>query len=445
MRPLFAILLFAVLFTGCSNHSGNEGSGRIAAVVNGVEITQREVEFIYQRSAVPGADEVTVYNQRRGILAGLVRAELLAQHGAKDAVDKSPDYLLALHDAQRRVLSGLVEEKIATAVKPISSETVERVIADNPNLFAERKLVVFEEVLISGVDVSFLQSLNASAGKGASLDALLDEVKARGIQFQRTTRTLTTDQIQPAILKVLFGSKPKVPVVIRVENKFSMILMLHTVVPVPLEGKAAVMAATTLLQAQQRNMVLSEKIKDLLDASKITYFGEFKPGAKLKKQGVPLPIPDQERAASKRNRQIRFGVLLFFSFSFAMMLLTSMMQIQRGTLWLPRLWPARKKEIPVVYNYEVQSISHIAELTLVFIGVSALFALAYHLHLLWDAIPLWMMAVALSTGILVGTGGSRLFALNVVQGFAEKFGWLLVILFCLLLAVTVIVTLRIVH
>ncbi len=445
MKSFIVFLFLTLTFAGCSPHAGDGSDGRVAAVVNGVEITQREVDFLSQRSAPPGASESVKNDQRRSILASLVRAEILAQQGTKMKLDQSPEFVLALYNARRGVLAGLAEEKIASTAKPISQETIQNVISENPNLFSQRKLLVYEEVIIQGVNLPLLESLNTAAGKGASLEALLDEVKAKAIPFRRTTRTLTSDQIEPAILKVLSSARANIPVVMRVEDKFSMMLMLHTVVPIPLEGHAAEQAAANLVNSQQRSLAFSKKMSDVVDDTKITYFGEFKPGAQVKQTGITLPTPDPARAEGKRYRQFRFGALLAFSFTVAMMLLTALMRIQRGTLWLPRLWPARKKKDSITYDYNVYVTSHIAELFLLFLAIAALFALGYHLHLLWDTIPFWMIVAASITGIFFGTGSSRFFAFKFIQSWSQKFRWIPVVFFGLLLAATVLGTVRIVH
>ncbi len=442
MKSFFIFLLLALTIAGCSQHAGDGGDGRVAASVNGVEITQREVDFLYQRTSTPGASESVKRDQRRNILAGLVRAELLAQQAVKMKLDQSPEFPIALYNARRGVLAGLAESKIVSTAKPLSQETIQTVVEENPNLFAQRKLLVYEEVIIQGVNVPFLESLNASAGKGASLTALLDEVKAKTIPFRRTTRTLTSDQIEPAILKILSTARANVPVVMRVADKFSMMLMLHTVVPIPLEGQAAEQAAANLINARQRNIAFSQKMTDVVDDAKISYFGEFKPdapGSKGKQQTVALPTPDPARATSKLYRQIRFAALLTFSFTVAMLILTVSMLILRGKLWVPRLWPTRKKESPE-FDYHDYQASLLVELTLILIAISTLSALGYLLYLLWHTIPFWMMLVAAISGMVVGTGVSRLFALQQVQRFTQKYSWVTVSLFCLFLGGTVLGT-----
>ncbi len=442
MKSLSVVLALAFVIAGCSQHADNDKSERIAAIVNGVEITQREVDFLYQHAATPNADSTSVTNQRRSILASVVRAELLAQQAKKMKIDQSPEFILALHDARRQLLADMAEEKMASTAKPVSQETVQQIISDNPNLFAERKLLVYEEIFVSGVDVPFLQSLNSAARKGASLNELLDAVKRKAVPFQRGTKTLTTDQIDPNLLKVLITLKPYRPVVVRVEDQFSMILMLHAAVPIPLEGKAAERAASNLLNTQQRSNVIAQTMGEALDNSTITYIGEFKPKTttnREKLQSIALPVPDAVRAHNKLNQHIKLTALLTLSFTSAMLLLFGSKSILLGKLWLPRLWPAPKKNAlsgAIPYDYDVYEVSPAVKLTLFFLGVSTVVALAWHLFLRWDTIPFWMMVFSLGTGILIATGASHLFNLPALRKWTTKipwFHWIQVVFFKLLL------------
>ena len=438
MRSLFFFLFLAFTIAGCSPHTGNGVDGRVAATVNGVEITQREVNFLYQRTAPQGADEAVARNQRRTILAGLVRAELLAQQASKMKIDQSPDFLLAMHDARRRVLAGLAEEEIASSAKQVSPETVKTIIANNPNLFARRKLLVYDEVLMQSVNVPFLQSLNASAAKGVSLPGLLDMVQAQKIPFRRATRTLTTDQMEPAIVKILSNARANAPVVARVENKFSMILMLHTIVPVPLEGPAAEQTAANALNNQQRTIAFSNKMRAVVDASKITYFGQYRPdapGTKGKPQAVALPMADPARAQSIIRHQIAGAISICLSFTAAMLLLFASRSILSGTLWLPKLWPTPEKDASSGHStpfiYHEHRVSSIVKLALFLVAGLSLVAILYHLLLLSNLLSFWIIVCSIIAGLLVGTGASHLYIRSGLHRLAEKmrrFRWLPVLL-----------------
>ena len=83
MRYLFYLLILAFTVTGCSSRSGDSTADRVAAVVNGVEITQFEVRTLYERTAASGVSKEVEREQKRNILANLVRSELLAQEAVK--------------------------------------------------------------------------------------------------------------------------------------------------------------------------------------------------------------------------------------------------------------------------------------------------------------------------------------------------------------------------
>ena len=454
MRSLLFFLFLAFTFAGCSSEPGKGTDSRVAATVNGVEITQREVNFLYQRTATPGADASVASNQRRSILAGLVQAELLAQQATKMKLDQSPNFLIAMHDARRKVLAGFAEQEIASTAKTVSPEIVQKIISENPNLFAQRKLLIYDEIIMQGVNVPFLQSLNASAAQGASLSALLNMVNAQKIPFRRAIRTLTTDQIEPAIFQVLSNSRANVPVVARVGDKFSMMLMLHSMVPVPLEGTAALQTAANLLMNQQRAAAFSNKMRSVVDASKITYFGEYKPDAPgtKGKQTVALPMPDSTRAQSMVRHQIAGAVSLVLSFTAAMLLLFASKSFLSGTLWLPKLWPLPKRNKPAdnsaSFNYHKHRVPILVQLALFLVAGLSVVAIGYHLLLLWNLLSFWMIVLSITTGILVGTGTSHLYTSLGLHHWTEKmrtFRWVPVMLFAgFLLSTGVLVTLRII-
>ena len=320
MIYLFYLLLLAFTIAGCSPEPEKKDAGRIAAVVNGVEITQREVNTLYERTATPGVSEEVRRNQERAILAGLVRGELLAQKAVAEKLDSSPEFVITLHEARRQVLAGMAEKSMLASVKPLSDEALQSVVKQNPLIFGERKLLVYEQVLMPVVDVPFLQSLNDAAGKGASLPQLVDSIKEKNLKFQQVTQTQSTDQMQPAIARILSNAKPNVPILMRVEDKFAMVLMLRSAVPIPLVGEAALQTARNITGAQLRNQEFGKKMKDVVDASKITYFGAYAPGAVAKKgsgQLVPLPTVDTKRVIEKESQTNEVAVAVGAAYTFA--------------------------------------------------------------------------------------------------------------------------------
>ncbi len=291
MKWLLASCLFAVALAGCSPSGGEGERGRVSAVVNGVEITRREVDFLSRRPALPEAEGEA---ERQRILSLLIRRELLAQRALEMKLENSPDFIVAMYEARRKILAGMAEQHVATQAVKVSLEAASKVVAKNPCFFSQRKLFVYDQVVIPGVDEGLLSSLNTSAGKGASLAQLLNKVSTKKMPFRRTMQVLTTNQIDPGIFEVLSTLRLNVPQVARIEKKFSMILVLRATVPMPLEGEAANQAAADILNEQQRRMELSKTLTKSLDSAKVTFFGEFasaKNRKKLPEAVVDLPPP----------------------------------------------------------------------------------------------------------------------------------------------------------
>ncbi|WP_169817598.1 EpsD family peptidyl-prolyl cis-trans isomerase [Chlorobaculum limnaeum] len=432
MKILSGIFWVLVLFvvSGCSSQSAKESPGSVAAVVNGVEITHGEIEYFARKSVPPGAATAETIEQKKAILANLVRMELLAQKAQEMGLDKDPDFTLALYEARRQVLAGMAESKLVKDVKPVTSETANSLVENNPRLFSNRKLLVYDEILIQGVDVPFLESMISMNEKGATEEQLIEVLNSRKKVFQKTTRSQTSDKIQPVILDVLLKSTPNRPIIARVEDKFSMILMLHKVLPVPLQGAQATQAAMSMAYAQQRNVLMAKSMTELLNNAKITYYGDYAKTSAGEQKVTGLPVPDQQRAARKTYKSVGYGAILSVSVIFAMLVLTASMRILRGGLWLPRLWPSSsipdEPKTQYEWAYEAYKIEkfYIGFMALVIIAV-----LAFEIYLLAQYLPIPGIIASVLSGVLLGVAGSRVFSLAVLKGLSHKVYAVLVVVF----------------
>ena len=432
MKILNGICLSLALFfvVGCSSQSSKELSGSVAAVVNGVEITNGEIEYFARNSVPPGADKAETIRQKKAILANLVRMELLAQNAQKMGLDKDPDFTLALYEARRQVLAGMAESKLVKEVKPVTPETANSLVANNPRIFSGRKLLVYDEILIQGVDVPFLESLISMNEKGATEEQLIEMLNSKKKVFQKSTRSQTSDKIQPIVLDVLLKSTPNRPIIARVEDKFSMILMLHKVLPVPLQGAQATQAAMSMAYAQQRNALMAKSMTELLNSAKITYYGDY---AKTSAGGptvTGLPVPDQQKAARKTYKSVGFGAILSVSVIFAMLVLTASMRILRGRVWLPRLWPSSnipdEPKTQYEWAYEAYKIEkfYIGVVALVIIAV-----IAFEIYLLTQYLAILGIIASVLSGVLLGVAGSRVFSLTALKSLSHKVYAVLVAVF----------------
>ena len=459
MNSFFYLLFLAFTIAGCSSEPEKKDVGRIAATVNGVEITQREVTTLYERSATPGVSEEVRRNQERAILAGLVRGELLAQKAVAEKLDRTPEFLITLHEARRQVLAGLAEKSMLSSFKPLPDKALQAVIEQNPLIFAGRKLLVYEQVLMPVVNVPFLQSLNDAAGKGASLSQLVDSIKAKKLQFQQVTQTQSTDQMQPAIARILSSAKPNLPILMRVEDKFAMVLMLKSSVPIPLVGEAAMQTARNITSTQIRNAEFGKQMKAIVDASKITYFGAFAPGALPKKgagQLVPLPTADTKMLVQQESQSVNIGIMLGAAYTFAVLLLTFWMRLFLGKFWQPFLSHKSKKVKSVeveghIEDHHVDEIFHSGyklpayiRYFLFFDAAGAVFTLGYQMMLVWSRTPEWIIALSVVSGLFLGVVFSHIFSLIQVRKLTQNMRFSPILLFSFCVVAVVIATKRLI-
>ncbi|AAM71948.1 MAG TPA: peptidyl-prolyl cis-trans isomerase, EpsD family [Chlorobaculum sp.] len=442
ITSLFFVLLFAIL-VGCSEKSAQESNSGVAAVVNGVEITNRQIDYFYQRTAMPGMSAEDSANLKRRILSDLIRIELLAGKAKEMKLDNNPDYSMALYAAQKNVLAGLAERKLAGNQAPVTPDQAESVVQNAPQLFAGRKLYVFEEVIFPGVDMPLLESLDAMATNGAPLSGLLDELKAKKKPFNSSLKALTSEQLPAPILAVLNKLKPNTPQVVRSGDKVSVILVLHDAIPAPLEGDPARRAAAAMIEANQRNQALSKAMQELLDNAKITYYNEYAKTADGKDKLSALPVPDANKATRELYKKIILGSGLTASFTLTIMMLTAVMRTFYSMLWLPRLWPGSANDAERTATFDIRHTTPLSRQIYLF-ALLLLIAVViiFELVLVWSKLAILAMLAYIAGGIIVGVFASYLLNVGISRGWSRKTYMLIASFIAFLILVCVVLTIK---
>jgi len=407
------------LLTSCTVRNEKNTEGRIAAVVNKVEITNREVEYFVKNNNAYNSDLKNNTTLRRSILKNLVREELLAQEAKKMNAEKESDFAMAMYQAKRKILSSIAEAKIAESAINNNKISPTSVIDNNPRYFSERKLFVYDEIIIKDVDLPLLESLNVMAESGASLDKLIDELKNNNKVYNRYTKSSTSNQIQPGILQVLSNAKPNIPLVARVEDKFSMIIMLYARIPVPIEGVDAENTAKGILYAKIKNDEISKKMMEIINYSDIKYYGEY-----ALDNGIDndLPKPDKVLLGRVVQRKIYTGLMAFASCVLAINVLTVSKRILKGKLWLPKIWFISKRNNEIIHSqYDWKYEAYPIEKLYVFVIASVIsITLIAQLYYLWDLLEIFWLIAIYFMAIVVGVFSSQIFRIIKIKNLSNK-------------------------
>ncbi len=168
-------------------------SGQVVATVNGEDITVHELNSELQTLRAPAeAPRKTVESVA---LARVVERKMLADVARKRGLDKNPQYLLA----QRRVDEGLLVQAlqgdISGKVPATTREAAQKFISENPNLFAERKIMTIDQI-------QFLRPANIATLGLAPAKTMGDVVKVltdAKVEFRRAPVQLDALTVNPQL------------------------------------------------------------------------------------------------------------------------------------------------------------------------------------------------------------------------------------------------------
>ena len=152
-----------VVLSGCTKKPG----GQVVAVVNGVEITQQELNTELQGANVPeGADQKKVMPV---LLQRVIDRKLVAQLAKSVGLDKTPAYLTQLRVIQENLLVNQYAQKIAKTINLPDAAALDDFINGHPTIFTQRKRYTLNQIVFAPPsDPAVLQQLEPTH----SLDAI---------------------------------------------------------------------------------------------------------------------------------------------------------------------------------------------------------------------------------------------------------------------------------
>lgn len=252
----------------------------IVAVVNGVEITRKELDYLYSLNAAPHVPPEVAANMKRRILADLVRSEVLAQRAVAQKLDSKVDQELESRIARRRSLAAIAERDIMRQMKPASGQTALDFVNKNPHMFAERRMLTLEELRFDSDSKELLDTIDKSTEKGAGVEKLEEQIRAAKGKSERKVYQMPTDKLPGSLVSPL-TAKPPQPVVVKFNDDTTRgsVLFVRASVAAPVVGREALQAAGMTLNMRQLQSTQMQGMQSVLGAAKISYWGEYAGGA----------------------------------------------------------------------------------------------------------------------------------------------------------------------
>ena len=248
-RMMAALMIGAALtLAGCGDGEAAPEKGQVVATVNGKDVTVHELNAELQGANVPGNISAEQKKQlEQAALQQVVNRRILADIARERGLDKTPMYLLQEKRAEEQILVQMLQRQMSSAVKQPSQTEVATFIAQNPDLFAERKIFSVDQIQFeTPKDPNVLRKYQPLK----TMDEVAAMLKQDGLQFRRAPATLdvatASQELVQQILKM-----PKDEIFIIPAGRVMVANRITDTKVQPLTGPQAQQLATNMLQQRK--------------------------------------------------------------------------------------------------------------------------------------------------------------------------------------------------
>jgi EpsD family peptidyl-prolyl cis-trans isomerase len=283
MRRAFLIFLL-FLPAGCEKAAANRSPAQLVAKVNGTEISLHQVRA--PAYAGTGTAPANAGALDKLTLEKLIDRELLVQRALAAKLDRDPQVAQSIENARRQLLAqAYLEKSVGAAASAAAGSTrddvraaeVRSFYAENPALFAERRIYRLRELAVSApaemIDVLRAQTLNAR-----DLEEVAAWLKSRNANYRLVAElTQPAEQLPLSYLPQLARMTAGKIAVFATPLGASVIQLVHAE-DAPLSEAQAAPLIEQFLAGRRRLETAAAEVKRLRELATIEYLGEFKRG-----------------------------------------------------------------------------------------------------------------------------------------------------------------------
>jgi len=266
-----AILSSALLLSACGERPPEKKATQVAAKVNSGEISVHQINFLLQR--IPNIPAAQAEAAKRQVLESLVDQELAVQQAVENKLDRTPEVMQALENARREILARAYIDQASGAKTKPSADEVKKYYAENPALFAERKIYRIEEIVFANTPEA-IASVKDMLAKGKGAAEIVTSLKAAGVEVGGNVAVKPAEQIPLEVLPKLAAAKDGQPQLIENAGRTVIITVLASKAE-PVDQIKAQPAIESFIANRQKTESVRQVVKQLREKAKIEYVGEF--------------------------------------------------------------------------------------------------------------------------------------------------------------------------
>lgn len=253
------LCLAAALSAGCDR------AAPVAARVNGAEISALQLRVSSPAEA--------------GALEKVIDRELLVQQAIRAGLDRNPDVREAIDAARRRILAEAWLDKLAASSR-VSREEIHAFYAENPSLFAERRVYRLRELTVAA-PAELLEVLRAEASRARDLEEIAAWLRQRDARFSISAASLPAEQVPlgqlPRLAQMKGGEIAVFPVpAVAGAPGGAAVVQLVQAQAAPLSELESAPMIETFLAGRKRLELAAAEVKQLRQEARIEYAGDLK-------------------------------------------------------------------------------------------------------------------------------------------------------------------------
>ena len=259
MRMLvLPIIVFTVGVASCERAPAD--AAQLIARVNGVEISAHEIRTNGGATVAQAVEKV-------------IDRELLVQKALEAGLERDALVKDSIDNARRQVLAQAYLERTASAATRPSREEVRAFYAENPALFAERRVYRMRELVVSA-NAELVDALRSQATRAADLDEVAAWLKSRNVTFSAASETQPAEQLPLAFLPQMARMKAGEITVFQTPPGATVVQVVHAEgAPLALEQSQALIEE--FLAGRRRLEVAAAEVKRLRATARIEYVAQF--------------------------------------------------------------------------------------------------------------------------------------------------------------------------
>ncbi|HYZ48135.1 MAG TPA: SurA N-terminal domain-containing protein [Sphingomonas sp.] len=267
----------ALLLAGCGKKGAGElEKGQVVATVNGQDVTVHELNAEIQGAQIPPNINTAQKKQlEQAALQQVVNRRILADVARERGLDKTPMFLIQQKRAEEQILVQMLQRQMSAAVKQPSQTEVATFIAQNPDLFAERKIFTVDQVQFEAPkDPTVLRKYQPLK----TMDEVEATLKQDGLQFKRAPATLDVATANPELVQQVL-KMPKDEIFIIPAGRVMVANRIVDTKIQPLTGQEATQLATAMLQQQKFQELIKRDLEPKLKKAQaeVKYQAGFAP------------------------------------------------------------------------------------------------------------------------------------------------------------------------